>query len=407
MSQASTIGLDIAKQVFQAHGADALGGWCCARDWCEPGCSVLRRATAVCGGAGGMWRGAPLGAGIGRLGRDGAADPAGLREAVREAAEERCGGCRGDLRGRAATEHALRAGEERGAAGEGRWCFAPATCWSGSGRRHQRTPRTSGRVRQVAPQGRHVDSLVAPGRGPSGLRAGGRARDPAGTARSLTAGPQIEELEVRSPARRGRPGRAPADDDPGHRPDRGDSDHRAAPAPETFRAGRDFAAWLGLTPQQKSTGGKQKLGAHLEDGRADPAAPADPGGSAVVPGRASAARRRARGSRRCSRASRACWSPWRWPTRRPASSGPCWSRTAVQGSGRGGLTATATRSSGKRRRRDGATVGKTGSENQVHIVTSSTRVIWIRSANSHTGPQSIAAQEAGQMAASDYASRHS
>jgi transposase len=33
------------------------------------------------------------------------------------------------------------------------------------------------------------------------------------------------------------------------------------PAAGTFRAGRDFAAWLGLTPLQKSTGGKQKLGA--------------------------------------------------------------------------------------------------------------------------------------------------
>lgn len=32
-------------------------------------------------------------------------------------------------------------------------------------------------------------------------------------------------------------------------------------APESFKAGRDFAAWLGLTPLQKSTGGKQKLGA--------------------------------------------------------------------------------------------------------------------------------------------------
>lgn len=27
-----------------------------------------------------------------------------------------------------------------------------------------------------------------------------------------------------------------------------------------FRRGRDFAAWLGLTPLQKSTGGKQRLG---------------------------------------------------------------------------------------------------------------------------------------------------
>ena len=34
-----------------------------------------------------------------------------------------------------------------------------------------------------------------------------------------------------------------------------------APPPETFRRGRDFAAWLGLTPRQHSTGGRQRLGA--------------------------------------------------------------------------------------------------------------------------------------------------
>jgi transposase len=33
-----------------------------------------------------------------------------------------------------------------------------------------------------------------------------------------------------------------------------------APAPESFRKGRDFAAWVGLTPLQRSTGGKTKLG---------------------------------------------------------------------------------------------------------------------------------------------------
>jgi transposase len=33
-----------------------------------------------------------------------------------------------------------------------------------------------------------------------------------------------------------------------------------APPLESFRKGRDFAAWLGLTPLQRSTGGKQKLG---------------------------------------------------------------------------------------------------------------------------------------------------
>jgi transposase len=33
-----------------------------------------------------------------------------------------------------------------------------------------------------------------------------------------------------------------------------------APEPQAFRCGRDFAAWLGLTPMQRSTGGKQTLG---------------------------------------------------------------------------------------------------------------------------------------------------
>src|SRR5690606_8669200 len=33
-----------------------------------------------------------------------------------------------------------------------------------------------------------------------------------------------------------------------------------APPIETFRKGREFAAWLGLSPRQHSTGGKQRLG---------------------------------------------------------------------------------------------------------------------------------------------------
>ncbi len=39
-----------------------------------------------------------------------------------------------------------------------------------------------------------------------------------------------------------------------------------APPPGTFRRGRDFAAWLGLTPRQHSTGGKQRLGATTKMG---------------------------------------------------------------------------------------------------------------------------------------------
>ena len=32
------------------------------------------------------------------------------------------------------------------------------------------------------------------------------------------------------------------------------------PDPQVFRSGRHFAAWLGLTPRQNSTGGKERLG---------------------------------------------------------------------------------------------------------------------------------------------------
>lgn len=39
-----------------------------------------------------------------------------------------------------------------------------------------------------------------------------------------------------------------------------------APPPETFRRGRDFAAWLGLVPRQHSTGGEQRLGATTKMG---------------------------------------------------------------------------------------------------------------------------------------------
>ncbi len=39
-----------------------------------------------------------------------------------------------------------------------------------------------------------------------------------------------------------------------------------APPAQTFRSGRDFAAWLGLTPRQRSTGGKQRLGSITKAG---------------------------------------------------------------------------------------------------------------------------------------------
>ena len=103
------------------------------------------------------------------------------------------------------------------------------------------------------------------------------------------------------------------------------------PAPEGFRAGRDFAAWLGLVPLQRSTGGKQKLGAVSKMGERTIRRLLILGASAVVRWAGSAARRRVRGWRGCWRASPRCWSPWLWPTRRPAPSGLCWSRVGSIG----------------------------------------------------------------------------
>ena len=39
-----------------------------------------------------------------------------------------------------------------------------------------------------------------------------------------------------------------------------------APPAESFGCGRDFAAWLGLTPRQRSTGGKERLGSITKAG---------------------------------------------------------------------------------------------------------------------------------------------
>ena len=100
------------------------------------------------------------------------------------------------------------------------------------------------------------------------------------------------------------------------------------PAAQGFPAGRDFAAWLGLTPLQKSTGGKQKLGAVSKRGERTIRRLLIIGASAVVQ---QASRRGApKGSwlAQMLAVNRRCWSPWLWPTRWPASSGPYWSKVA-------------------------------------------------------------------------------
>ena len=43
--------------------------------------------------------------------------------------------------------------------------------------------------------------------------------------------------------------------------------------PKAFRSGRDFSAWIGLVPKQRSSGGKDKLGSYQQTGRSLSAQP--------------------------------------------------------------------------------------------------------------------------------------
>jgi transposase len=107
----TTIGLDIAKRMFQAHGVDASGKAVLRRKLQRsevltffgalPPCLV---GIEACGTAHHWARE------IKALGHE-AADARQLREALRQARQDRCGRRRGDLRGGDAANDALRAGE--------------------------------------------------------------------------------------------------------------------------------------------------------------------------------------------------------------------------------------------------------------------------------------------------------
>ena len=74
--------------------------------------------------------------------------------------------------------------------------------------------------------------------------------------------------------------------------------------PKAFRSGRDFAAWIGIVPRQDSTGGKQKLGPISKQG--------DQYLRRILIVGAHSVLRRAR------------QQPEKWPTRLRGSPGHCW-----------------------------------------------------------------------------------
>jgi hypothetical protein len=92
------------------------------------------------------------------------------------------------------------------------------------------------------------------------------------------------------------------------------------PDAAVFRSGRQFAAWLGLTPRAHSSGGKERLGGISKQGDSSIRrllSSARPPSSAL-PDRTMPARL---GQPGCSNASRQEWCRWPSPTRRLVSPG--------------------------------------------------------------------------------------
>ena len=120
MEEVSIIGIDLAKRSFQVHGARPDGSVAYRRKLSrgkllsfiasQPGCTLAMEACASA-----HYWGREIAA-LGHEVRPGSPD---LREALRQAPEERCGGRGGDHGGGAASDHALRGGEVGSAAGAG------------------------------------------------------------------------------------------------------------------------------------------------------------------------------------------------------------------------------------------------------------------------------------------------
>ena len=263
MDQISRIGMDTSKRIFQLHGVNAAE---------QP---VLRRklrrgemiafferlpptavAIEACGSAH-HW--ARL---LGEIGHDVKLIAPQLRQTLRQARQERCGGCRGAVRGGQPAEHALRAGQDR----------RPAS--SPDARAHrERLVRGRTRLGNMI-RGTAAEFGVVIATGPAQIAPLlAQVQDDASLpslARELFADIAAEhaELEQRIAAvdakllawHRGNPTSRKLAAIPGIGIVTASLLVMKTPDPHAFRSGRDFAAWLGLTPKDHSTAGRVRSG---------------------------------------------------------------------------------------------------------------------------------------------------
>jgi len=255
MSEVSIIGLDIAKHVFQAHGVDARGGAVLRKKISrakllpffasQPRCRVVLEA---CGGAHHWARE------LAKLGHDvQLIAPAYVRPFVKRQKND------------AADAEAMRFVPVKS---EGQQ--AAAMVFRGRDLLVRQRTQISNALRGhmaeygwVAPKGlAHLDKLAALLADPTAVPEGVRSVCTVLLESLALLDRQIAALD-KEIVRRAR------EDEiarrlmtiPGIGPITATAITALAPPPGTFAKGRDFAAWVGLTPRQHSTGGKQKLGA--------------------------------------------------------------------------------------------------------------------------------------------------
>jgi transposase len=264
VEEVSTIGLDLAKHVFQAHGASASGGVLFRKKLRreqvltffagQPRCRVAMEACASAH----HWARA-----IGELGHDvRLIPPAYVKPFVKRQ--------KNDMADAEAICEAAQRPTMRFVAVKSEAKQAAAVIFRARdllvGQRTQTINALRGHLAEyglIAPQGpSHVERLIA------------RVEDPASGIPDVARSCLVRLVEMLRRLRteiteldREIAARAKADDVarrlmtvPGIGPLIATAIEALAPPPETFRSGRDFAAWVGLTPVQRSTGGKERLG---------------------------------------------------------------------------------------------------------------------------------------------------
>ena len=216
---------------------------------------------------GGLRLGALLGAAVSRDGPRGETHAADLRETLCQARQERRGGCGGDLRGDVSAKHAFRRRQERGPTGHADGAQDPRTPDQAAHDERERLAGSSGGVRVIVAKGiSHVEELVERAAA-ADLPAMVQATLGVLLAQLRSLDAAIDELEraIVADHRRDPVSRLAASV-PGVGALAASAILASAPDPQAFKSGRDFAAWLGATPKQNSTGGKEKFGSITKQG---------------------------------------------------------------------------------------------------------------------------------------------